>query len=111
MLCSGSKLSEDKPHSPGGAGGKGSLALVAQPPLLSTAVASGSFSQRGLSLPESLKSPTTEAFWPFPVQEWIKKLFLISKLNLPNCSSWPGLLAVSPGFTRECSPPTLLLPQ
>lgn len=55
-----------------------------------------------ISLSKLWKPPRLESCWPFPVLELIKKLFLMPELNLPSCSSWLWLLAVSPGHTKVC---------
>lgn len=69
-------------------------------PTLSRAIANVRSGLLWLSLAKLWKPPIRETCWPFPALEMIKKLFLMSELNLPNCSSWPWLLAVSSGLTK-----------
>lgn len=93
--CRGTDLSEDT-QNPGGAGGRVQNRAIA--PQLRSAV---DFSIQALWISLS-KPPMLEPRRPFSILELIKKLFLMSELNLPSCSSWLWLLAVSPGHTKLC---------
>lgn len=79
-----------------------------QTPTLSRAIANVRSGLLWLSLAKLWKPPMMETCWPFPALELMKKLFLMSDRNLPNCSAWTRLFAVSSGLTKVCLVPSSL---